>query len=167
MNGQNMEDDSFQSAKYKTIRYLGYRARSEEEVKNYLSKLGYPLPVISKVLNWAREYRFLDDSEFAYRWVETRRRLKPMGKLRLRQELLAKGITEDIIADSLLGLSSEEEYLSAFQMAESRVMRSSRPVSPERVLGWLGRRGYPADVCYRVVRELADRHRDDGKLLNS
>ncbi|MDA8212568.1 MAG: regulatory protein RecX [Clostridia bacterium] len=154
-------------AKNVIFRYLSYRARSEEEVKRHLSRKGFSEAVVETALEWAREYRLLDDSEFAARWVENRRLLKPMGKRRIAYELREKGIPEAIVDSNLAGFSAEEEYRLACSLVEGRLNRATRPVAPEKLISWLLRRGFPLQLCYQVVRELANNPHWAGKLLNS
>ena len=161
------EEYTFEQAKNIIFRFLSFRARSVEEVKRHLTKKGYSEAVVEAVIEWAREYRLLDDAKFAARWVENRKLLKPMGKRRLIHELKEKGIPEAIVASQLSDFSSEEEYQLARNFAETKLDRTTRTVTPEKVMGWLLRRGFSSELCYKIVRELKNNPQWSSKMLNS
>lgn len=161
------ESFTLDHAKNVIFHYLSYRARSEEEVKRHLSKKGFPEAIVEAALKWAQEYRLIDDFEFAARWVENCRQFKPMGKRRIAHELREKGIPGDIVDRNLADFSAEEEYRLARSMVEAKLNRATRPVVPEKLIGWLLRRGFPSQVCCRVVREMENNPQWVGKMLNS
>lgn len=163
-----MEDRfTFEQAKDVIFRYLSFRARSEEELKRHLSRKGFPEATVEAALEWARDYRLIDDNEFAARWVESRKLSKPMGKRRLAHELREKGISEDIVANNLADFSTEEEHGLALSLAEARLNRATRPIAPEKLMGWLLRRGFPSQLCYKVVLVLKNNPQWSDKILNS
>src|SRR5262245_6498827 len=71
-------------ARYQSLNLLARRPRSEWELQDYLKKKNYDPGVIEQVLQWLKEYTYVDDRKFAEAWVTNRRLLKATSKQRLR-----------------------------------------------------------------------------------
>ena len=82
-----------------------------------------------------------------------------MGPVRLRAELAARGIVSALIDAALAGPASDEALERARAIARRRLPALQR-TRPERAAARLSdhllRRGYPAPVVARVVRELLE-----------
>lgn len=140
------------------LRLLSYRARSTAELRQRLTRKGYEQGQVEQVLTRLREQRFLDDRAFARAWVEDRLALNPRGRYGLASELRGKGLARDLIQEVLDELLTEEgEAARALALARGRVTSLAgleRPVFFRRLRGFLGRRGFPADVVREVVRQV-------------
>lgn len=91
----------------KATRILAMRDHSEQELRRKLSAQptfpGKPKTEedpftpedIEKVIAWCYEHRWLDDAQFASRFIASRSR-KGYGPQRIRQELQGKGIARDL-----------------------------------------------------------------------
>src|SRR5918997_5227538 len=79
--------------------FLGYRPRSEKEVRDRLRRGGYEQEAIEHAIARLHEWRYLDDADFARRWVENRTTHRPRGRRLLQQELRHKGIDGEIARD--------------------------------------------------------------------
>ncbi len=73
------------------------------------------------------ELGILDDAAFARAWVESRDRAHPRGGRALRQELRAKGIADDVIAQVL------DERSDGSGDAAGPTDRDAAPVDPDEV----------------------------------
>lgn len=164
-----MEKDCFtlENAKNKALNYLSFQARTEDELRRYLTVKGFPKELVEQVLVWTREYRMIDDRDFTSCWIENRRQLKPMGKRRMAFELKNKGVAEDIVQSQLDQVTEEEEVQVALALARSRLQRATRPITRERLMSWLMRKGFTLDTCYKVVNTLKNEPDWDRKVLNS
>src|SRR5829696_8066038 len=60
--------------------FLGYRPRSEKEVRDRLRRGGYEQDAIDHAISRLHEWRYLDDADFARRWVENRTAHRPRGR---------------------------------------------------------------------------------------
>jgi regulatory protein len=97
----------------------------------------------------------LDDAAFARHWVATRSG-RGYGAARLRMELRARGVDAALIARALGDLDAASALERARAVAARRlvVLRRADPLrAAARLRDHLARRGYPAAVVARVVRE--------------
>jgi regulatory protein len=99
----------------------------------------------------------LNDLEFAQIWSESRQRQKKLSKRVIAQELRVKGVSQDIIDETIEKIDDEDEYKIAFELA-SRKYRSCSHLDPEviyrRISGLLSRKGYNHSITGRIMREL-------------
>ena len=68
----------FEQVKNKALRYLEYRAHSEHELYVKLKRAGAEEEDIERVLEFLREYRFVDDKEFALKCARDMKNLKKL-----------------------------------------------------------------------------------------
>lgn len=140
------------------FKLLSYRPRSIKEIENRLKKKDYSSEVISIVVNGLKKLKFLNDREFAKMWVENRIRTRPMGRYRLYQELIQKGVDRDLIEKTLSNYREEEEIELAKELTQRKLKRSYRnsdqPTAKRRLYGFLQRRGFSYDTIQEALKEL-------------
>jgi regulatory protein len=135
--------------------FLSYRPRSEKEVRDRLRRGGYEQDAIEHAIARLHEWRYLDDADFARRWVENRTAHRPRGKRLLQQELRHKGIDSETARDAIDDVDLDETG-AAEVLARRRLpsYAGDEPVAIRRRLGaYLARRGYG----YDVIRVALDR----------
>ena len=139
------------------FKLLSYRPRSIKEIEDRLKKKNYSSKVISEVIRNLKRLRFLNDKEFAQMWVENRIRTRPMGRYRLYQELIQKGIDRDLIEKTLSNYREEEEIKLARELAQRKLKRPYRNLdqvtAQRRLYGFLQRRGFSYDTIQEVLKE--------------
>ncbi len=85
-----LDADDLIAAKLVATRQLTYRPRSISELKATLSQRGFRTVTIDSVVERFTELGYLNDEEFARRWVANREQIAPRGKRLLKQELTAE-----------------------------------------------------------------------------
>jgi len=130
------------------LRLLSVRLRSRRELDERLRRRGTAPAVIRTVLDRLSAEGFLDDGRFARTWIRGRLALRPSGGVRLRSELLRKGVAAGVIDQALREAFSEaDEHQLALEVARSRLRRyRAQPaeVAYRRLAGVLHRRGFSA-----------------------
>jgi len=113
--------------------------------------------VASAVLDELELQGLLNDLEFAQIWSESRQRQKKLSKRVIAQELRVKGVSQDIIEETIEKIDDEDEYQMAYNLAE-RKYRSCAHLEQEviyrRVSGLLSRKGFSHTITGRIMREL-------------
>ncbi|MDP9477606.1 MAG: recombination regulator RecX [Actinomycetota bacterium] len=138
---------------------LGYRARSEAELRERLGRYGYLEETVSGVIARLEELGYLDDEEFAR--LKAREKARKYGPRRVSAELRQGGIDEElarsVVAEEFAGRSELWEARSAaarrYNGRSSSSSSSGSDAEARRVYGFLVRRGYSAGVCAQVARE--------------
>lgn len=142
---------------------LSRRAYSEAELLERMQRKETAPETAQRVLERLRGYGFVDDAAFTGQFV--RSRSTKYGRLRLRGDLLRKGIGEDLIDSELAALSDEEQEEAAFSLLERNAwrFRRSADVQRERARAWafLARRGFPPPAVSRAVERFGGRFGTD------
>lgn len=138
----------------RSLHYLSFRPRSEQEMTRYLSGRDVPPEAINEVLGRLRSAGLVDDRQFAQLWVENRETFRPRGRFALKQELRAKGIATDVAASVLDVVNEDAGAMRVGRKALPQLARLERDVFYRRLLGRLRRRGFGYPVARRAVDAL-------------
>jgi len=145
-------------AKNTAYRYLTIRPRSRKELADKLQDKEFSDPMIAAVLEHVTRLGYLDDGKFAAQWAASRIRSRGFGRRRLEQELRIKGISSDIIKDTLNTLLEEApEADTARKEAEKKLrtlIRFEPQVRRRRLAGFLERKGFSSDIIRTVLRTM-------------
>jgi regulatory protein len=145
---------------------LARKAWARVELVRRLARRGAPAPVAAAVVAELERQGHLDDRAFARGWAESRARGRGLGSIRLREELRGKGVAEPLVAQALAAAFAETDETAAARAAAGRRWPALAGGGPEaaarRLQSYLLRRGFPAGVVRRVVRETARVSREDG-----
>jgi regulatory protein len=149
--------EEFKKARQYAYLLLRFRARSVSEFKQKLAGHGYGDATIDQLTDDFKDRGLLDDAKFAKLWVQDRLHLKPMGKLKVRQELEAKGL-DDVSIDAAWNEAAgdDSEYEAVKQLAQKRISQLKGVdalARKKRVYDFLKRRGFSYDVITKVIKE--------------
>jgi regulatory protein len=135
------------------------RARSRSELADKLRSKNVPDDVATRLLDRFEEVGLVDDEAFARSWVESRQAGKGLARRALAQELRRKGVDDEVAREVLDEVDPDDEVEAARQLLRRKlrtVARLDHQVATRRLAGMLARKGYPAGVAFRVVREELD-----------
>ena len=148
---QLKSDDEQIKAYNQAIRFLGFRPRSQMEVKDHLRNKKYSQTVINYVLNRLLAEQYLDDEAFARFWLENRERFRPRGEHALRYELKQKGIADQVIDTVLADLDEEESAWVAVESKLNRWKNLEEKDFKQKASSFLSRRGFNYEVVRNIV----------------
>jgi regulatory protein len=97
----------------------------------------------------------LNDSQFAQAWVENRSAFHPRSRRALSMELHRKGITDEVIGQTLSESGNEEEM--AYQAAQRQAKKLAgleRFEFRNKLGAFLGRRGFSFETISPVINRL-------------
>ncbi len=138
------------------VRYLARFDRTAAQVERFLTSKGASPTQAKQAVGRLSDLRYLDDLAYARRWIETRLARRPMGRERLKAELLATGVAETLadgaIREALQTI--DEETLARLALRAWR--RKGRRVFPSQAVGHLRRRGFEEDTIERIIRGSTD-----------
>lgn len=141
------------------------RPRTRRELEQALARRRVPAEAAGEVLDRLTDVGLIDDAAFARAWVDSRHTGRGLGRRALSAELRRKGVDGDVVASAVGSVSVEDETAAARVLVERRMRAMSgldRTVKARRLSGLLARKGIPAGVAQRVVREALDLGDDDG-----
>lgn len=157
--GQELDENSLSELKDKAtidkaydraINLVSRRPRSEGELRDYLKRKEYENQVSEVVIEKLRARGYVNDEDFAKRWVENRRLLKSTSKRRLAQELKQKRIADDIIRQVLE--RDETDELEVVKVLVEKKRKQSKYQDELKLMQFLARQGFSYDTIKSAMQ---------------
>ncbi len=147
-------EDEIRKAFNRALHYLGFRMRSEHEVKQKLLQTGFGEAVVLEAIVKLRDLGFLNDETFSKALLETQKQSSGRGPQAIQQELQRKGIAKELQEEVVDSYSDEEQVEVARKVAEKEAKKnkSQSPRHTERrIQNALLRKGYSYDIIKRAL----------------
>ena len=153
-----MISDLYDKAKNYAYRLLGFRARSEKELKSKISGKGYSRKITDRVVNDLSDEGLVDDKKFAADWIRTRLEYNPRSLSAIKYELLARGIDEDIaekqLGDIALDFDEKEIVRGLIMKRMSIVVGLDKQKAKQRLYNFLKRRGFSSEIILKTLSDI-------------
>ncbi len=129
------------------LHYIGYKMRTETEVRKKLQEKEFTQEIIERVLEFLIAYHYVDDIQYCKSYITQRLHCNPKGSYVLKRELKQKGIQESIICKTLEQMDIDE-FGDAVRLLEKKCARFDTIDEKEkkRLFAFLQRRGYSYDI---------------------
>lgn len=138
-------------------RYVSYQLRTEKELRRFLKDKEIPPEDVRRILQHLKELHLMDDLVFAESYVRTQLRLSDKGPRNLKQQLLQKGVSEDLIQQAL-GLYSQEDQqevaLKTAMKAQKKIHGKSFKETQQKIRQTLLQKGFDGEVIDAAFAEL-------------
>lgn len=156
-------EDRYVNAKQRALDYLAHKPRTEEEVRRKLRRQDVSGPVLEDVVARLYELNYLDDEAYAEDYVRNRFASKKYGPVRIRRELVERGIDRGIAANAVADLFADKDPKAVARThAEKRWPRLADEENPRRrrqkLYRYLRRRGFTSDTITPILDELEREH---------
>lgn len=179
--GKEIDEDGLKSIVFEedvklafnlAVNFLSYRMRSVKEIEDYLRKKEMPPEVIGQAVRRLRHHRYIDDSEFAKMFVESRMRTSAKGPAVIQQELRKKGVAEADAVEALGGFSMEEQVRTAAAFAQKQAKRHRKKSNAEMkqsIRQTLAGKGFSREVVDAALNwaELEKNEEDEWQALEA
>lgn len=134
--------------------------RTEQEVRSKLKEKEYPREEIDKVLVFLKEYNFIDDAEYARKYIRVCSAKKSIRKMRF--DLEKKGVAKELIAAALeeQPVDEEEQILRLLEKKGFPPGTCMDAAAYQKLAGSLARKGYSYQLIRRVLSCLGQEERD-------
>jgi regulatory protein len=149
-------DQQWQKAKQTCFDLLAVRPRTKDELRQTLKRKGFDDEVSEKLLDKLDDAGLVDDAAFAEMWVRSRHNQQGLARRALLAELKSKGVDGSVAAEAADAVDRDAEEERARQLVRKRLRTMSgldEQVVIRRLLGMLGRKGYPQGLAYTVIRD--------------
>jgi regulatory protein len=137
------------------LRQLAVRPRTRAELAKVLVRKEISEEVIAEVLERYDEVGIIDDAAFARAWVSSRHHGRGLARRALANELRQRGVDAEVASEALETIDEDEEAATARALVDRKLRTTTG--TPEavfrRLVGMLARKGYPAGVAIRAVKD--------------
>lgn len=162
-DGAGPPPDPQEVARLICLRLLTAAPRTKAELAAALRRRRVPPQAAAAVLERFAEVGLIDDATFASSWVESRHYGRGLGRRALTSELTRRGVDRSDIAAAVDRLTPEAELATARALVDRKLPSTAGLPAHARIrrlAGMLARKGYPAGIAYRAVREALEESGD-------
>jgi len=110
--------ENLSKCKNTALRIIERSYKTEKEIKERLIEKGYDLDAILPIVDFLKEYGFIDDSSYMKMYIKDR--IKRQGAQKIKYALIKKGIDPNDIEANLINLNKDEEIDVALELAKKK-----------------------------------------------
>ncbi len=147
-----------QTAFDKALTHVSASAKTEKQIREFLLKKGYLSAVADYVIEKMRGYDFVNDGAYAEKYAEEKSKAK--GKLLIKMELRAKGISDADAERAIDAISGEEQADAATKILQKYLRGKEADVATlQKAYRYLLSKGFDYETAKNAlsaVRELED-----------
>ena len=109
---------------------------------------------VSRVLQRLEDLRYLSDQRFAQDFTRLHKENRGHGRRRIQQDLAAKGIAKELVADTVAhAFEDTDELVLVRQHAErKRIKPPANERETARIMGRLLRAGFSSNAIWKLLR---------------
>ena len=105
------------------VAYLGRGAKTVLQLSQYLRKKKYTDAAIASAILYAKEKNYLDDADFARKFIRTVKRRKAVGARLIKSDLMKKGVKKEIADEALRETGFDaDSYDEVYAAAEKKAL---------------------------------------------
>ncbi len=153
LNTSGSHELNYEQAKEKALRLLEFRSHSEQELRMKLKRAGARDEDIGEILDFCRNYGFVNDREYALRKARDLKNLKKYGKRRIYAELKHRGISEEDAAIAVSELEDDEED-TLYPLAEKKLNGNFERKNIDKCIRYFISRGYEIGDIKRCIERI-------------
>jgi regulatory protein len=147
-----------QEANAKIQHYCAYQERSHQEVRNRLYEYGLFREEVDELLTNLITEGFLNEDRFAKAYAGGKFRIKKWGRLKIINELEAKGLSKNCIRSGLKEIDENHyvETLRNILIVKSDQLNEepNRFVRRDKTSRYAIQKGYEPELVWKILREI-------------
>ncbi len=144
--------EEFDQAKMKILKYIVYKKRTEQEVRQKFQK-EFDEEMFEDIIEYLKEAKYIDDEEYIDRIINNFKLLKNLSNKELRYKLMAKGLNNNLIEDFFYENKEElEEY--EIKSAYNIILKKNKDMEKEDIKLYLIKKGYKQSSINLAFEEI-------------
>ena len=146
-----------QEALLKLSKYCAYQDRCHKEVEQKLKEMSMIPQASEQIVAYLLRHDFLNEQRFALNYAKGKFNQKHWGRIRIKQELKKRDITEKLIQKALAQISEKEykstlKHLAAKKYNEQKQDRSLK--AKAKLKNFLMYKGFESQLIYDEINFL-------------
>ena len=144
--------EEFDKEKTKVLKYIIYKKRREQEIKNKFAKT-IDENMLEDIIEYLKEANYINDKEFIEKTINNFKVLKNLSIKEMKYKLMAKGLNKDNIEDYFCENKEElEEYET--KSASNIIYKKSDSLEQDEIKQYLLKKGYKMDSINKALEEI-------------
>ena len=143
--------EEFDNAKTKVLKYILYKKRSENEIRNKFSST-IEENMLDDIIEYLKQAGYIDDSVFIEKTINNFMILKNLSIKEIKYKLLAKGLEKGQIEDYYY---SNKEELEEYEVKSARniIYKKSSSMEEQELKEYLLKKGYKLENVEKALEE--------------
>lgn len=149
-------EEEYSKAYSYSLYFLGFRMRSEKEIRDKLKEKEYTEIIIDDVVEKLKEFGYVNDYLFSEALVRTRINSNKYGINRIKNDLRNKGIQSDIINNVISDYFKDNlEYKICYDVIINNKHKYKKD-EIHKTFNFLSNRGFTYQTIKNVIDDLSD-----------
>lgn len=144
--------EEFDKAKSKVLKYILYKKRSKQEVKNKFYNTITDNQMLNDIIEELEENGYIDDKNYIQRAINEFKALNNLSIKEIKYKLATKGIPGDLI-DNYIIQNKEELAEYEFQSAKKIAIKKINLLDEEGIKQYLTKKGYMKESIAEAIKE--------------
>lgn len=148
-NEEYNEIEEFDKLKTKVLKYVLYKKRTEQEVRQKFTENTGNL--LDNVIEYLKQENYINDIAYIGKSVNEIQRLKNLSIKEVKYKLLAKGLSSKLV-DEYIYNHKEEMLEYEINSAKNILIKKSNTMEQEDIISYLRKKGYMQETI-RIIGE--------------
>lgn len=136
----------------KLMKYVVFKKRTENEVKNKCKMLKYDDEQTDEIIEYLKENGYINDENYVDRYIKNVLRLKECSIKEIKIDLIKRGVDEDLIEKYITEEVEEFEENSAKNLARKKL----KTMELDKVKRYLLNKGFTYSSISKAIDNLGD-----------
>lgn len=143
--------EKFDSEKTKVLKYVLYKKRSENEIRNKFSST-IEENLLDDIIEYLKEAKYIDDEAYIDKTINNFILLKNLSIKEIKYKLLAKGIDKNELEDYIY---QNKERLEEYEIksAQNIIYKKRTSMDEEEIKTYLMKKGYRAESIEEALED--------------
>ena len=133
-----------------SVKFCSYRERSEKEVIEKLRDKEFSKEIITSTLRKMKDLNFVNNLRFAKSFSRGKNRGNRWGKIKIRYELVGKGLNDEEITIGLDSIDSKM-YEQSLKKNIEIFRKKNKSDNKNKLIGHLARKGFEMNLILNYI----------------
>ena len=133
-----------------SVKFCSYRERSEKEIIKKLTDKKFSKEIISSTLRKMKDLNFVNNLRFARSFSRGKNRGNRWGKIKIRYELVGKGLNDEEITIGLDSIDSKM-YEESLKKNIEIFRKKNKSDNNNKLIGHLARKGFEMNLILNYI----------------
>ncbi|MEA5403128.1 regulatory protein RecX [Arcicella sp. DC2W] len=139
----------------KAANFCAYQERTQQEVRKRLVELEVEGDEAEEMIVWLIENNYLNEERFARIFAGSKFRQKRWGRLKIRQELKMRGVSEYCLKAGMSEIDDEDYLQTLTELLEKKAkeIKESNPLKrKQKLLSYALSKGFESDLVFDLIK---------------
>ena len=143
--------EKFDSEKTRVLKYVLYKKRSENEIRNKFSST-IEENLLDDIIEYLKEAKYIDDNAYIDKTINNFILLKNLSIKEIKYKLLAKGIDKNELEDYIY---QNKERLEEYEIksAQNIIYKKRTSMDEEEIKTYLMKKGYRTESIEEALKD--------------